>query len=668
VSRQTQFLNVVDRDEAQRRFQAAIRLEPLGEELVALADALGRVLVRDVVAEVDVPSFDRSNYDGFAVLARDTFGASELEPKRLRLLPDSVQMGQAPNGQVSAGRAMAISTGGMLPRGADAVVMVEHTDLQDADASDIGGDSQLIVSRAVTPGHGITFAGTDIASGETVLRRGQRLTSRETGVLAAVGIDRVSVWRLPRVAILSTGNELIAPGQSMQPALVYDSNARILADAVRELGGEPNELGIVGDDVHQLRDALAEALQSCDAVLLSGGTSKGAGDLSYQVVAELADPGIVVHGVALKPGKPICLAASGGKPVVVLPGFPTSAIFTFHEFVAPVLRALAGIRQEHAASLVARLAVRVHSEIGRTEYLLVNLVPAATDERTAEQESGERNPREGQPLAAYPLGKGSGSVTTFSRADGFVTIGRHDEIVEAGAAVEVTLLGRQLRPADLVAIGSHCVGLDWLLGQLQEQGIHTKLLSVGSMAGLAAATRGECDLAGIHLLDPATGQFNRPFLTPELELIAGYTRIQGVVFRPGDKRFEGLAAEAAIAGVRDDPACLMVNRNQGSGTRILIDGLLAGTQPTGYAVQPRSHNAVVASVRQQRADWGVAIESVARAAGLGFLPLAEERYDFVVPRSRRRRPAVQAFASLLEQESARSALRSMGLGSQGVRN
>lgn len=640
--KQHQFLEVIDRDEAERRFLAALRLEPLGEERVGLAEALGRVLSRDVAAPVDVPSFDRSNYDGFAVSAADTFGAGEETPRRLRLLGETIATAVVPRGEVAPGQAVAIATGGMLPRGADAVVMVEH-------AEAAGGE--LLVRRAATPGFGVSFAGTDLARGEVAVRRGELLTSRETGVLAAIGVDEVPVWRRPRVAVISTGDELLEPGQAMRSGRVFDSNARILADAVRELGGEPTALGIVPDDEAALRERLASALAGHDAVLLSGGTSKGAGDVSYRVVRELRDPGIVAHGVALKPGKPVCLAATGGKPVVVLPGFPTSAVFTFHEFVAPVLRRLAGRPAEARGRLRARLAVKVNSEVGRTEYLLVGLVgaPGAPDD-----ESSADLP------SAYPMGKGSGSVTAFSRADGFVTIGRHEEIVEAGAEVEVQLLGRDLRPADLIVIGSHCVGLDHLLGRLQERGLRTKLLAVGSTAGLEAARRGECDLAGVHLLDPRTGEYNRPFLDERLELIPGYGREQGVVFRRGDPRFEGRDAREAVAAARLDPACLMVNRNQGSGTRVLIDSLLGGERPRGYAVQPRSHNAVAAAVAQGRADWGVAIRTVAEPHGLGFLPLLREQYDFVTPRSRARSAGVLAFREELLRLAVRERLRGLG--------
>jgi len=639
TSEQEQFLQVLDRDEAERRFREALSLTPRGVERVALDAALGRVLAADVVSPVDVPSFDRSNVDGFAVVAEDTFGASEEVPRVVRLGAEEIHTGIVPSATVRRGEALSIATGGMMPRGADAVVMVEHADMR---------DGELCIARAVSAGSGVSFAGTDITAGETVLRTGQLLTSRDTGVLAAIGVAEVDVWRKPIVAILSTGDEIIAPGQPMTPARVYDSNAQVLADAVQELGGQPLRLGITPDDARALRARLGDALSKADVVLLSGGTSKGAGDVSYRVVAELTDPGIVAHGVALKPGKPICLAATGGRAVVVLPGFPTSAIFTFHEFVAPVIRLLAGRGAEERTTVPARLAVKVNSEIGRTEFLLVGLVETVAD-------------GEGPTLAAYPMGQGSGSVTTFSRADGFATIGRHHEIVDAGAVIDVQLLGRELRLADLVVIGSHCIGLDYLLGELQRQGLQTKFLAVGSTAGLDAARRGECDLAGVHLLDPNTGEYNTPFLTPGLELLKGYGRLQGVVFRRGDLRFENRTATDAIAAALGDSDCLMVNRNQGSGTRVLIDRLLGGTRPHGYAVQPRNHNAVAAAVAQRRADWGVTLETVARNAGLGFLPVQHEQYDFVLPRTRAERPAVVVFKALLQQPGTKEALTHLGM-------
>jgi len=359
-------------------------------------------------------------------------------------------------------------------------------------------------------------------------------------------------------------------------------------------------------------------------------------------VSRLENPGIVAHGVALKPGKPICLAVTDAKPVVILPGFPTSAIFTFHEFVAPVLRAYAGLPVELRHSVEARLPMRVNSERGRTEYLLVGLVQS------------------GNGLVAYPMGKGSGSVTTFSNADGFITIDQHTEILDTDSAVTVQLLGRDVEPADLVIIGSHCVGLDLLAGMLVRQGIRAKSLYVGSMGGVAAARRGECDIAGVHLLDPATGNYNRHLVTDGLTLLPGYGRLQGFVFRPGDARFERRSLEHATSAALDDSACVMVNRNAGSGTRILIDKLLGQSRPPGYGVQTKSHNAVAAAVAQCRADWGIAIDTVAPQYGLGFIPLQEERYDFIVPTARLDRPAVHAFRSVLADEAVRDRLRAAG--------
>lgn len=650
---QEQFLEVIDRDEAERRFHAVLDLQPLGVEEVPLVEAHGRVLGQDIAAPVDVPAFDRSNVDGFAVLARDTYGATEQRPVVLDVVPETALPGRVPAQSVAPGWAMPIATGGMMPRGADAVVLIEDTEPVAS-----GERPRIVVRRAVTPGANVTFAGTDIGRGETVLRRGDILSARETAVLAALGLDRVPVFIRPRVAILSTGDELLAPGQPWRQGMLYDSNATMLMDAVREWGGQPEFFGIVPDAVEALRHRLRLGLQ-CDMVLLSGGTSKGAGDLAYRAVAELGPPGIVVHGVALKPGKPVCLAAvavHGSSapgyhsqprqrivPVVVLPGFPTSALFTFYEFVVPVLCRLGGRRRVPAAQIQARLPMRVHSERGRTEYVLVGLV---------RDEAGD--------YAAYPMGKGSGSVTTFSRADGFITIPRQQEYLEAGTPVTVRLLGRDIVPADLVVMGSHCLGLDYLLSCLQQQGWQCKSLAVGSLGGLLAVERGECDLAGIHLYDPHSGQYNRPFLKEGMVLVPGYGRLQGIVYRPGDQRFAGKTVHEAIAAALQDPDCIMVNRNRGSGTRMLIDDLLRGEKPRGHSIEARSHHAVAAAVAGGRADWGVCIAPVARAAGLAFIPLQEERYDFVVRASRWHRPPVQAFCQLVHDSEVQRVLRELG--------
>jgi putative molybdopterin biosynthesis protein len=446
------------------------------------------------------------------------------------------------------------------------------------------------------------------------------------------------------VAILSTGDELVPPGTTpLPPGAIPDSNAAILAAAVAEHGGEALPLGIIRDNEAALEAAVRHALEVADLVVLSGGTSKGAGDVSHRIIARLGPPGVLAHGVALKPGKPLCLAAVGRKPLVVLPGFPTSAVFTFHEFVVPVIRALAGLPPRTDTTVEARLAIRTPSELGRTEYVMVSLAEAS----------------DGKGLVAWPLGKGSGSVTAFSQADGFFAIPALAQGAEAGAPLSVRLIGDARLP-ELTIIGSHDVGLDRLLDLLAARGVRARTLAVGSLGGLAAAKRGECDLAPAHLLDAASGHYNTPWLGAGLQLVPGWRRIQGVVFRPADARFEGLEGCEAIRRAAADPGCLLVNRNAGSGTRILLDGLLNGLRPPGYANQPRSHNAVAAAVAQGRADWGMAIGSVAQAYGLGFLPVADEHYDFFVPEARLARPAVQAFLEVLGSAEAVAALRALG--------
>jgi putative molybdopterin biosynthesis protein len=253
------------------------------------------------------------------------------------------------------------------------------------------------------------------------------------------------------------------------------------------------------------------------------------------------------------------------------------------------------------------------------------------------------------------MGKGSGSVTAFSRADGFVRIPRNTEIVESDTEVEVSLIGRELPLADLVVIGSHCAGLDLIAGELSREGLAVKVLAVGSQGGLAAARRGECDIAPVHLLDPETGVYNAPYLDDSLRLLRGYTRLQGVVTRMDETR--------EIEDLLGDGGLRIVNRNRGSGTRALIDQLLGDRRPPGYAYEPRSHYAVAAAVAQGRADWGVTIETVARQAGLRFRPLQMEHYDFVVPAGRWERAAVRALRRLLEAESpVRARLEALGFG------
>ncbi len=349
---------------------------------------------------------------------------------------------------------------------------------------------------------------------------------------------------------------------------------------------------------------------------MSGGTSKGAGDVSHRIIARLGKPGIIAHGVALKPGKPLCLAVCDGKPVVILPGFPTSAMFTFHDMIVPVLRRMAGLPPRSDAKVTAKVPVRIASELGRTEFVMVSLV---------EGNDG---------LIAYPSGKGSGAITSFAQADGFLKIDALADQMPAGTQAEVTLFTPHVRVPDLVIVGSHCTGLDLVTAPLARAGLMVRSIAVGSLGGLAAAKRGECDFAPIHLFDEKTETYNTPFLGDGLELVPGWRRMQGIVFRKGDHAVRRL--ERARCGARGARRSRLHHGQPQPGRGHAHPDRPAARRdaPDGYWNQPKSHNAVAAAMAQHRADWGMTIAPVAHAAGLGFIPLAEEHYDFALVTAR----------------------------------
>jgi molybdenum cofactor synthesis domain-containing protein len=559
-TRQDQFLDVLSREAALARFEGALFPRALPAVELPLLAALGLPLAADIKAPVDAPPFDRSNVDGFAVRSADLAGVGPGSPVELRLNGESVHCGAAPTLAVAPGTATAVATGAPMPRGADAMLMVEHTHP--------AGPGAIEATRSAAPGQFVSFAGSDIARGETLLRAGAVVGAREIGMLAACGVASVSVVRKPRVAVLSTGDELTQPGEPLRPAAIFDTNGPIVAAAVAENGGEPHFLGAVPDDEDKLWAAMSAAFADCDMLILSGGTSKGAGDLTHRLVGRLGAPGIVAHGVALKPGKPLCLAVCDGKPVVILPGFPTSAMFTFHDMIAPVLRRMAGLPPRAEASVEAVTPVRIPSELGRREYVMVSLVQG----------------REG--LVAYPSGKGSGAITSFAQADGFLAIDALADHLPAGARASVTLFTPHVRAPDLVVIGSHCLGLDAALAPLARAGLATRVIALGSMGGVSALRRGECDLAPLHLLDDKTGALERAVPERGHGTRARLAADAGGRVSPRRRAVRGSRCARRRSPARWlDPACLD-GQPQSGGGHAHPHGPAAGRRPARGLLQP----------------------------------------------------------------------------------
>ncbi|MHC1610823.1 MAG: molybdenum cofactor synthesis domain-containing protein [Candidatus Methanospirareceae archaeon] len=397
-------------------------------EKVKVAGALGRILSADVFSALDVPPFDRAIMDGYAVVASDTFYADENNPASL-IVTGYISTGESPPQGIKKGYCMGVSTGAPLPGGANATVKVEDT-AEYTESLEGKKRRKVRVYKPVAPGENIMLAGSDIKRGERIVRRGTMLTPRETGLLAACGINEVEVYKKPIVAIISTGNELIAPGEELEPAKIYDVNGQTLSDSIRECGCSPYLLGIARDNIEEISKRLKESLRvGADVIIVSGGTSAGVGDLLPKVIEELGE--ILVHGVDIKPGKPFIFGTLQGTPLFGLPGNPTSALVTFNLFAAPLLRRISGIPEGggwKGGRIKAKAAERIFSERGRNEYVLVNLLSAKEPEP------------EGVSSIAYPILTGSGAITTLAKADGYIFIEKGKEIIEEGEEVEVELL------------------------------------------------------------------------------------------------------------------------------------------------------------------------------------------------------------------------------------
>lgn len=618
-----------------REFRELIEGFPLKRktESISLDRALGEVTAENVYARSDVPPFSRSLMDGYAVVASDTYGVDEENPERLEIKGE-VKIGQPASVTLEPGEALEIPTGAGVPAGANAVVMVEDTDI---------ADGNLLVRSSVVPGENVLSAGTDIATGDLIVREGNELAPMDVAKLAASGLESVAVYDEPDVGIISTGPELVPPGGELPESMIYDVNSSLLTAGVREAGGEPYAMGIVNDDADEMEKLIERGQEKYDLLLSTGSTSAGPHDMVYDVLEAQGE--VLAHGVKIKPGKPTVLADLDGLPFFGLPGNPSSAYVIFMNFVSPLIRRLAGKRDTENPALQAELTERTRSEGGRMEQKFVGIVERADRRR------------------AYPINKVSGAVTLLSQADGYLTIPEGTNYLEQGERAEVTPLTEEPDLPKLLFIGSNCVGLNRLLELLP---FKTRSLSRGSMGGLEAISNQLADVAGIHVWSEAG--YNVPVLEERdfagVSLLRGYERVQGLVLPPGNP--QGIESLEGLVEKR----VRIVNRTAGSGTRILFDHLLGRAAEElgrelnelkrdlpGYEVELSTHNAVAAAVRDGKAGAGLGIKTVAESNGLDFLELQREEFDFLCRKEALETEAGEDFREALSGERFQGLLK-----------
>ncbi|MFC6835057.1 molybdopterin biosynthesis protein [Halomarina ordinaria] len=592
-----------------------------GVERVPLREARGRVLAERVDADLDVPGFDRASVDGYALKARDTFGADEADPAVLDLA-GVVHAGTEPDLVVGEGECAEISTGAVVPEGADAVVMVERTTER---------DGRIEVRTGVAPGDRVMFAGADVAAGERALGPGTRLTPREIGLLSALGADSVPVRARPTVGIISTGDELVRPGGALNSdaGQIYDVNSYTVATGVEEAGGEAVLYDHAGDDYDEMERLLVRAAEECDLVLSSGSTSASAVDVIYRVIEEQGE--LLLHGVAVKPGKPMLVGRLEGSAYVGLPGYPVSALTIFRTFVAPAVRRAAGVPEPRTATVAGRMATSERYAEGRLRLMPVGLV--------------EGGPEEGDDPLVYPVDKGSGATTSLVEADGIVEMHPDTGYLDAGDAVDVRLFSPDVRAPTLFAVGEDDPALSRLLDGVDRP----RFLALGGREGLRRLRNGVPDVA------VATGTDDPGFDAVEL---GAWTREWGLVVPNGNP--EGVEGLASLV----DRDLRFVNRASASGLRTTLTDALAalaeerGTNRhdlvsaiDGFEAGVRAHESPARKVLAGRADTGLGLRATADRLDLGFVPVGTETVRAFAAPARAEKPSVRALADAIAEGS-----------------
>jgi putative molybdopterin biosynthesis protein len=622
---------------------ASLDLDP-GTETVPLAEARGRVLAERVDAGLDVPGFDRASVDGYALRAEDTFGADEADPARLEL-SGVVHAGEQPDVTVEPGTCAEISTGAVVPPGADAVVMVERTDRVSRNETDSGNGASVsdrdgedvLVRTSLAPGDRIMFAGADVAAGERALGPGTELTAREVGLLSALGVSEVPVRRRPTVGIISTGDELVRPGDTLDSdaGQIYDVNSYTVATGVEEAGGVAELYPHAGDDYEEMERILTEAAAECDLVLSSGSTSASAVDVIYRVIEDSGE--LLLHGVAVKPGKPMLVGTIADSAYVGLPGYPVSALTIFRTFVAPAIRGAAGLPEPRTATVGGRMAVEERYAEGRLRLMPVGLVESGPssaardrdgDGGTVEDEAGE--------TLVYPVDKGSGATTSLVEADGVVEVHPDTEYLAAGESVEVRLFSPDVRPPTVFGVGEDDPALSRLLDGVERP----RYLALGSREGLRRLRNGVPDVA----VTSAPGDVG--FDAAEL---GSWTREWGLVVPAGNP--EGVEGLADLV----DRDLRFINRTSNSGLRTTLGNALADLAAErgverhdlveaidGFDAGVRAHESPARRVLAGKADAGLGLRATADALDAGFVSLGEETVRVLGNPDRVEKPGVEA--------------------------
>lgn len=563
------------------------------KEKIPAVKAVGRITAEAVWGKVSVPHYPAAAMDGIMVKAEETYGASET-------CSVSLKLGE---------QARFVDTGDPIAAGFDAVIMIE--DIQQS------GDS-VIINAAASPWQHVRSVGEDIVMGEMVLPQNHKIRPIDLGAVLASGNIEVAVWKKPKVFVIPTGTELVEAGtENLQSGDIVDSNSWVLGWLAQERGAEFIRCGIIADNYEEIKAAVLKGVEEADIVVINAGSSAGSEDFTSSIVEELGT--LIVHGVNTKPGKPVILGKIKEKPVIGVPGYPVSAVLAFNLFVSPLIDRFLGLLEDSALKTDAYMGRKITSPLGKEEFIQVKLGLV------------------GENLVANPVSRGAGVTMSLVRSDGILHVSAKSEGLQPGKKAPI-ILNRPLQEINktLVATGSHDLLLDILANELKKRGVNKSLSSshVGSMAGLMALKKGTAHLAGIHLLDESTGEYNIPYLKllgleNEVVLINLVYRQQGLILPKNNPKNIKSLTDLTRSDV------VFINRQKGAGTRILLDYNLKqlGIDKkaiNGYEREEYTHMAVAVAVKSGTADAGLAIYSAANALDLDFIPLTEERYDLAV--------------------------------------